>query len=459
MTTIPTIPRWKTLLNSLRFLHNPIEVIMENLHRYGHTYYFYLGGVHKGLMSTHPDLIRHVLQKNHRNYRKSPIHFDKLAQFLGRGLLTSEGEYWLRQRRLIQPGFHRQRLAALAQTMNDEIEAFLDGWVAKNTSASQVDISPAMMELAFRVVARALFSTYMPESELQRLSVLITELQTFIIRLIRQPYLAWWFQLSGQMGRHKEKALTTREVVARIIHQRRDSAPCDDLLQMLLDARYEDTGEAMSEQQLIDECLILFVAGHETTANALAWIIYLLAKHPEHITLLRAEHEAVLGMRKPDFDDLPCLEYTLQVIEEAMRLYPPAWITDRVAIDDDEVAGIPIPAGTMVAISIYGVHHSPEYWDAPADFRPERFAKAQKAAQHPFAYLPFGGGPRICIGNHFALMEMQLILVHLLRRLNWRLAPGQDVQPQALITLRPKNGIYMRILPAVALSEDKLLTT
>lgn len=459
MTSIPTIPRWKTLLNSLRFLRNPIEVIMENLRQYGHTYYFYLGGMHKGLMSTHPDLIRHVLQKNHRNYRKSPIQFDRLAEFLGRGLLTSEGEYWLRQRRLIQPGFHRQRLAALTQTMNDEIKVFLDNWGAKNAAAFQVDISPAMMELAFRVVARALFSTYVPENELQRLSALVTELQTFIIRLIRQPYLVWWFRLSGQVQRHREKSLAAREIVARIIRQRQRDTPCDDLLQMLLDARYEDTGEAMSEQQLIDECLILFVAGHETTANALAWIMYLLAKYPEHKALLRAEHEAVLGAREPGFDDLPRLEYTLQVIEEAMRLYPPAWITDREAIDDDEVAGISIPAGAMVAISIYGAHHSPEYWDAPEAFRPERFAKAQKAAQHPFAYLPFGGGPRICIGNHFALMEMQLALVHLLRRMDWQLTPGQDVQPQALITLRPKNGVYMRISPAAALSAGKLLTT
>ncbi len=455
MAIIPTIPRWKTLLNSFRFLRSPIGLIMENLHRYGHTYYFYLGGVHKGLMSAHPDLIRHVLQKNHRNYCKSPVHFDRLAQFLGRGLLTSEGEYWLRQRRLIQPGFHRQRLSGLAQTMNDEIKAFVDNWVAKNTAAPQVDISPAMMELAFRVVARALFSAYVPESELQRLSTLITELQTFIIRLIRQPYLVWWFGLSGQIQQHKEKSLAAREIVTRIIRQRQNSAPCDDLLQMLLESRYEDTGEAMNEQQLIDECLILFVAGHETTANALAWIMYLLAKHPRHAALLRAEHAAVLGVRQPSFEDLPRLQYTLQVIEEAMRLYPPAWITDRVAIDDDEVAGIPIPAGTMVAISIYGVHHSPVYWDAPEEFRPERFAETQK---HPFAYLPFGGGPRICIGNHFALMEMQLALVHLLRQMDWQLIPGQDVQPQALITLRPKNGVYMRILPAVALSESKLPT-
>ncbi|MBP8240597.1 MAG: cytochrome P450 [Saprospiraceae bacterium] len=445
--SIPAVPRWKSLLNSVRFLRNPLEVISENIARYGDTYSFHLGGVQKGIMSARPEIIQHVLQKNHRNYRKSPIHFDKLARFLGNGLLTSDGDYWLRQRRLIQPGFHRKRLEGLAAVMNDEIARFMDRLDEKTGLNPTIDMSHAMMELAFRVVARSLFSADLPEEKLIELSRDITELQAFIIRLIRQPYLEWWFQLSGKTDLHLQMAARSRSVVADIIRQRRQSdAVHDDLLQMLLDARYEDSGEGMTEEQLIDESLILFVAGHETTANALAWTWHLLSQHPEAVQGLRDEHQRVLAGRLPAFDDLPRLEYTLQVIEEAMRLYPPAWITDRVAVEDDVVDGVRIPAGAMIALSIYGVHHSEKHWDAPESFRPARFSKENKATQHPYAYLPFGGGPRLCIGNSFALMEMQLILVQMLRRFEVEAVPGQTISPQALITLRPKYGLQMKLM-------------
>jgi cytochrome P450 len=450
--SVPSIPRSRSLLNSVRFLRNPLEVISENLRQYGDTYTFHLGGIQKGMMTANPEIIQHILQKNHRNYRKSPIHFDKLARFLGNGLLTSDGEYWLRQRRLIQPGFHRTRLAALTQTMNAEIAAFLERTAQTTGAQGEVDMSRTMMELAFRVVARSLFSADLPEERLLQLAQQITTLQAFIIRLIRQPYLEWWFNLSGATARHRHLSGGARSTVTELIRQRRQNQEQhDDLLQMLLDARYEDTGEGMSEKQLIDESLILFVAGHETSANALAWTCYLLSQHPESVEQLRAEHEAVLGERLPEFADLPRLEYTLQVIEEAMRLYPPAWITDRVAIADDEVDGVRIEAGSMIALSIYGAHHSAALWDAPEAFRPERFSKENKPKRHPYAYLPFGGGPRLCIGNSFALMEMQLILVQLLRRFDFELSPGQEIEPQALITLRPKNGLLMRLSRRTAL--------
>lgn len=443
---IPAIPRWKSLLNSVRFLRNPLEVISENIARYGDTYTFHLGGVQKGIMSARPEVIQHVLQKNHRNYSKSPIHFDKLARFLGNGLLTSDGDYWLRQRRLIQPGFHRKRLEGLAAVMNGEIARFLERLEEKTAVNPVIDMSQAMMELAFRVVARSLFSADLQEEKLLELSTNITELQAFIIRLIRQPYLEWWFKLSGKTDEHLQMAQRSRSVVADIIRQRRQSnASHDDLLQMLLDARYEDSGESMTEEQLIDESLILFVAGHETTANALAWTWHLLSQHPGVMQRLRDEHQSVLAGRLPAFHDLPSLEYTLQVIEESMRLYPPAWITDRVAIEADEVDGVPIPAGAMIALSIYGAHHSAALWQEPEKFRPERFSKENKASRHPYAYLPFGGGPRLCIGNSFALMEMQLILVLMLRRFELEAVPGQTILPQALITLRPKYGLKMKL--------------
>jgi cytochrome P450 len=213
---------------------------------------------------------------------------------------------------------------------------------------------------------------------------------------------------------------------------------------MLLDARYEDTGEGMNEKQLLDETLILFVAGHETSANALTWTWYLLSQHPEAVVKIRREIVEKIGDRPPEFADLPKLEYLTQVIEESMRLFPPAWITDRVAVDDDQYNGIDIPKGIAVVTYIYGAHHSPDYWPEPEKFIPERFSKENKKKQAPFSYLPFGGGPRLCIGNNFAMMEMQLALARLVPRYDFQLAEGQSIELQPLITLRPKNGIMMK---------------
>jgi cytochrome P450 len=214
-------------------------------------------------------------------------------------------------------------------------------------------------------------------------------------------------------------------------------------MQMLLDARYEDTGKGMNDQQLIDEAAILFIAGHETSANSLAWTLYLLAQHPEVLHKLKAELTAVAPNRVPSFNDLRQLTYLTQVINESMRLYPPAWITDRVALNDDELNGIPIPKGTVISIFIYGLHHQKKRWQDPEAFRPERFRPEISKTKHAFSFMPFGGGPRLCIGNNFAMMEMQLTLAAVLRRFNLRLPPGFEVSPKPLITLRPAKEILM----------------
>lgn len=442
--SIPAIPRYRALLNTRHFLRNPIAVIDSSLDTMGDTFKTWIGGVYSGIVTTNPALIQHVLQKNNRNYCKSPAHFDKLAHFLGNGLLTSEGDYWLRQRRLIQPGFHRARLAALTKLMQEVVDAFLADFDKNLQPDKPVELSSKMMELAFRIVARALFSTDLDEADLQKMSQNITVLQEFIIRQIRQPYLNPWFRLSGKLRQHERIAQDFEQRVIAIISQRRQSGKSqDDLLQMLLDARYEDTGEGMSNRQLFEESAILFVAGHETTANALTWMWYLLSQHPETVTKLRQEVAEVLGERAPDFEDLPKLSYCTQVIEESMRLYPPAWITDRTAMADDEFEGMKIPKGTILVTYFYGVHRSKNLWPEPLRFDPDRFDKAQRKQQHAFAYVPFGGGPRLCIGNSFAMMEMQLALVAMVRAYDVELAPGQVIEPQPLVTLRPKYGVKM----------------
>ncbi|MBK7476783.1 MAG: cytochrome P450 [Haliscomenobacter sp.] len=444
-TPIQEIPRWKTLLNSLRFLKDPIPLLNENQSRYGQTYRFYLGGLYPALFTADPGLIQYVLQKNHRNYKKSPAHFEKLAHFLGRGLLTSDGAYWLRQRRLIQPGFHRARLEGLTSLMQEVIDERLRLLDAR-VEAGPVDIYREMLDLAFRIIARSIFSVDLPDDVLERLGLQITQLQEMVIRQIRQPFLEPWFRLSGEIRKHERIAADLDAIILRYIRERRaDTAIYNDLLQMLLDAKYEDTGEGMTEQQLLDELKILFVAGHETSANALAWTWYLLAQHPEVADRARQEIETVLKGAPASFSALPQLNYTTQIIEESMRLYPPAWITDRMAVEDDAFQGVAIPKGTYIVTYFYGVHHAPEFWENPEQFQPERF-DAQRVKKHtPGAYLPFGAGPRLCIGNHFAMMEMQLVLAAMLPRYRMAPTPGRSVSAEPLVTLRPKDGIWLNL--------------
>ena len=440
----PTVPRWRTISNAFRLVHNPIPVVNEYIANYGKTHCLYFGGIKKGFLSIEPSFVQHFMQKNHRNYRKSAIQTESLAEYLGHGLLTSDGSYWLQQRRLIQPGFHRKRLEGLVAIMAQVIDQFSEQFATKCKSGS-VDIYQEMMALTFRVVFRSLFSSSMLDLELEKISTNITEVQEFFIRQLRMPFMRPWFQLSGQTRQAKQKAAETNYVLLDLIQERRSGTDnADDLLQMLLEARYEENGAGMTDQQVLEEAVVLFVAGHETTANAMAWIWYLLSQHPEVVSRLRAELDRTLGDKTPDFTDLPQLTYTMQVIQESMRLYPPAWITDRIALEEDEINGYYIPKGSMMVAFIHGIHHDPDIWEKPEQFIPERFSKERKKERHNLAYMPFGAGPRLCIGNNFALMEMQLILAKMLRQFDFEVLPDQSIEKQPLITLRPRYGIQMK---------------
>ena len=441
----PAVPRLRSLRNAFRFVNNPIPVFDQYMLENGETFSFFLaGGPQKGIVSAEPAFIQHILQKNHRNYRKSKIQTETLARYLGHGLLTSEGDYWLRQRRTIQPGFHRKKLEALSGIILKVIDTYIEGFDKQKTT---VDIYQQMMELTLRIVANSLFSNNLKEEDLHLIGHHITAIQEFIIRQIRQPYFNPWFHLSGMHRKYKRMSEEVNGTILNFIRERKATGgQYDDLLQMLLDVRYEDTREGMTDRQLVDESAILYVAGHETTANAMAWMFYLLSQHPEAVQKIREEVVKVLGEAPPSFADLPKLEYTLQVVEESLRLYPPAWITDRIAIEDDTIEGYHIPAGTMIIAYIYGAHHSPKRWEAPEEFRPERFSKAQKAGRESFSYLPFGGGPRLCIGQSFALMEMQMILARMVPRFDFKLLPDQQIELQPLVTLRPRYGIKMELI-------------
>ncbi|MDO7876777.1 cytochrome P450 [Hymenobacter sp. ASUV-10] len=453
LAPLPRVPRWQSVRRSLGGATDLLPTLDGMLNDFGDTIEMFIGGVRHTILTREPGLVQHILQKNNRNYAKSPFTRG-FARYVGHGLLTNEGADWLRQRRLIQPGFHRQRVAGLTGLMQEIIEETLAPLVAQAGAAGgfiDVEAHALMTQLTFRIIARSVFSTALAEDDLQRASGLLTSIQEFYTRTIRQPYKRPWFKLSGQYRKHDAQAAELRALLARYISQRQQAnaagtPPPDDLLQMLLDARYEDTGEPMPLERVVDEALILVVAGHETSANALSWLLYLLAGHPEEAALIRQEAHTTLGTAKPSFAELPQLGRALWAVQETMRLYPPAWMLDRVALADDEYQGRRIAKGTMFSLYLHGLHHDPKHWPAPLTFQPLRFAPEALRQQAPYTYAPFGGGPRLCVGMQFALTEMQLVTLELVRRfdITWPAAPPTIIT-QPMITLRPKTDFRVRL--------------
>ncbi|HUR31022.1 MAG TPA: cytochrome P450 [Saprospiraceae bacterium] len=426
----PVASRIKSLIHANQFIKNPFPILDEAVKRLGSTYTFYMGGMQKAILTIDPVASRHVLQKHHKAYEKSAIVTDILAKYVGQGLLTSTGDHWLKQRRLIQPGFNRKRIESLQSLMRTEIDTCMKGWESFAETKKDLDAYEEMNQLTFRIVARTLFSTSIEEHGLAELSRLISILQAYIIKDVRQPYKRWWFRISGITAKHIQLAKGVRELIRTIITERQKSnSDQDDLLTMLLEARFEESHEGMNEDQLIDECLILFVAGHETSANALSWMIYLLGMHQnEYKRLQNAQpEEQSLSIRN--------------VISETLRLFPPAWVVDRISLEDDGILGFNMPKGTVWIIYIRGMHRHPDYWKDPDRFLPDRWLNVELNKE---AYMPFGAGPRMCIGEHFAMMEMQLIITAIINRWDIHLKNG-DVGEKPLITLRPDNAINISV--------------
>lgn len=443
---LKTLPRYQILLNFNKIVNDPIPLLQENIEKHGKTYISYLGGVAKSFVTVDPELIQHVLQKNHKNYHKPKLQTNGLSKFVGHGLLTTNGSYWLRQRRLIQPGFHREKIKALMLIMNDVAKEYVSELKSKiATSQKTFDMHQEMSILTLKMVSRSLFSESIQEEELQSLNVIITNIQITIAKEIRQAPLRWWRKLTGEEAKMLKLRKDAYQLIYKIIHSRKSSGKrFDDLLDMLIHARYEDTGETMNETQIADEVMIMFAAGYETTANALSWSFYTISQNPdckqEMLDLISSvETETV------DFDAVKQLGYLQRIMAETMRQYPPAWITGRVALEDDQCGDIQIEKGDLVTIFIYGCHQNIDEWDEPEKFNPNRFTPKNKKLQTPYSYLPFSGGPRLCIGVQFAEVEMQIVLYHLYKHFKFDLLANQDIAKQAQVTLRPKNGVLMDI--------------
>ena len=422
-------------------VRNPVKVLSKYNDDFGDTFRFYIGGLKEAIVTTSPEVIQHVLKTNAENYQKSDIQVKRMGHFLGKGLLTTHGEPWKNQRRLIQKGFDRRQLDALSMIMQDSLsESFLS--FDKQIVNGPVDIYPQLMKMTFAMVARSLFGARLKEEDINLVSETICTVQEFIVRQTLQPYLNPWFAVSGDLRRHEEMRAKADAVLMSYIKQRRSQKPGTDLLQTLMDARYSD-GEGMSDELVLSESMQLLVAGHETSSNGLSWLLYLLSSNPACLERVRQEFDVALEDQPLGPMDMPKLEYTTQVIQEGLRLYPPFWMIDRLAIADDRVGDVQIPAGSTVIVHVYGAHHARKHWENPEGFDPERFVKGSEKLRTPFTYLPFGGGPRVCIGNHYAMLQILMILSNLLRNYDFELMPGQSIEARPMVILRPKHGIRM----------------
>jgi cytochrome P450 len=433
---------------------NPVQVLSAYNERFGDTFRFYLGGIKEAIVTIDPVVIQHVLKTNAENYKKSDIQVKRMGHFLGKGLLTTHGEAWRTQRRLIQKGFDRKQLEALSSIMQDSLSDSLREF-DRQVQVGPVDIYPHLMKMTFAMVARSLFGARLKDEDIDLISHTISTVQEFIVRQTIQPYLNPWFSVSGSLRKHEEMRVRADSVLLEYIRIRRNEEPGHDLLQTLMDARYSD-GEGMSDELVLSESMQLLVAGHETSSNALSWMLYLLSSRPDCLERVRAEFDAVLGGEPLKFTDVPKFEFTTQVIMEALRLYPPFWMIDREAVADDRVGEVAIPAGSTVIVYVYGAHHAPRYWENPESFDPGRFRKSNEKQPAPFTHIPFGGGPRGCIGGNYAMLQILMVLSTLLGKYDLELAPGQTIEARAMVILRPKDGIRMRFTETIPQDTEKL---
>jgi cytochrome P450 len=407
-----------------------LERMTELFARYGDIYRVYAPGRKSyTYVINHPDDVKRVLVSNHRNYTKG-VGLDRVKILLGNGIMTSEGDFWKRQRYMMQPMFHRRAITQFAQLIDDCTERFIAKWEAEAARGELVNVTEDMSEITLDIVLRSIFG---PDFD----------------RLAQQAGGNPFDVVTKHQARDLQFAYKFRQlgkVIAALVRRRRENREeHPDFIGMLMNARDKETGDAMSERELIDEVMTLVVAGHETTASALNWTWYLLSQHPEVEAKLHAELDAAPVETAPGLARMETLTYTRQVIDEALRLYPPGWILSRRTIGPDTLAGYEIPAGTSVMLSPYLLHRHPKFWKDPEKFLPERFAPEHEAERPRFAYMPFAAGPRHCIGETLALYEMLMHLYKVARRYRLTYVQDRPIELEAQINLRTKNPLFMRL--------------
>jgi cytochrome P450 len=442
-------PSYRTPFAFLAALRrDPLAFVVNHWRDYGDAVEirFGLPSSWKSFMFFHPDDIKYVLQEHHRNFGKG-IVFRKLKRIAGEGLVFSDGELWRRQRQLIQPAFHRERIAAMADMMVDTTAALLDRWATHARSGGALDAATEMSKLTLEIVSKALFGTDLGD-EKDEFADAVTAAMTYANHIMNRFFTPPLFVPTAANRLGARAIARVDRVVWRIIEQRRrETTERHDLLGMLISARDAETNQAMDDKQLRDEVVTFLVAGHETTALALSWAWHLLAQNPDSERRLHAEVDAVLGNGHPTMSGLAALPYSRMVIEESLRLYPPAWATSRETQAADVIGGLSVPPRATITLSPYTTHRHPAFWDDPERFDPERFTPERSAQRPEFAYFPFGGGPRGCVGKQFAMMEGQVVLAMVARHFRLRSVPGHPVEPNPILTLRPRYGLQMTLEP------------
>jgi cytochrome P450 len=432
--SIPEVSFFRFLNHANNILKNPLPFHASNFQKLGDIFRLNIGLGKSVLFCRDAGLLQHALQKNQKNYAKSYIQTKDLAKYVGKGLLTAEGEHWQRQRKLIQPAFHKSQLVLLLDTIQQTIFEEL-----KNIKTEKpVDIFPVFNDLAFQTVVKSIFNIAISDADIASLQHTTEATQKMLVQELRQPFLVWWFNLSGKTKKHLDLTQNSRTILKRLVEERKQSnTKHDDLLDMLLSATYED-GTSMEENQLVDEILILFAAGHETTSNALTFTCELLARNPESQAKILEEIRKIKTESNDIMHWIKNASYTKIVIEESMRLYPPAYFIDRVNIEEDSFNGMIIPKGSTLLFSVYEIHRHPDFWTNPAEFIPERFL--DENTKFSKNYFPFGAGPRMCIGNNFAMYEMILAIIALVEQFEI-IEKKEPIQIKPLITLKPYNAV------------------
>lgn len=437
-----TYPGAKPLIGVLPALQeNPLKVMERATLEFGPVTYMPLPTIEGFVLGT-PKLAHHILVANVKNYCKQTRGYDMLRLVLGNGLVTSEGDFWKRQRRIAQPAFHRERLAGFGKVMTRAASEMVDRWEL----GKPFDFAAEMMRCTLRVVGETLLSSDVT-GEADSVGVALTEVLEHLIHRTLHPFSApEWIPTPGNQ-RFKRSLEQLDKVVLDLIAQRRKGGgPKDDLLAMLMESRDPETGEGMTDEQLRDEVMTIFLAGHETTANNLSWTMMLLGHAAEVERRMVGEAKDVLQGALPSMETVHRLPYAMNVVKESLRLYPPIWSQGRRVVEDDVVEGYLLPKDALVFISPWAIHRLPEFWPDPLAFDPDRWLTEDPRRLHG-SYLPFSLGQRKCIGDMFAMVEAQLILTTILQRVHVSLVPGQTFDPEPVITLRPRGGVQVVATP------------
>ena len=431
-----------------RLALNPVRFLVAASRQYGDVFKLPIGFSDAYVLS-HPEHLQHIVQERNQNYVKGTL-WNPLRLVLGNGLGVSDGSFWLRQRRMMQSQFNAERLSALASMLSETIADGLTQWgqAAQQRSGTPIDLVQGMGQIALMACTKALLGGDLSRSAASAICRAVHQvLDTMFLPLLTH-WAPPWVPVPGAK-RFKEAIRTIDKVVYELIEQRRsDPLPRHDLLSLLLSARNPESGQVMTNQQLRDEVVTMFLASYEPVVTALSWALVLLGKHPGVEHRLREEVRSVLDTRMPTAEDLSRLPYTKSVLQETLRLYPPVWMLIREAVASDVVGGVQIPAGATVLGFTYGIHRDPRFWRAPDNFDPARFSSAKGAELRRFNYMPFGAGAHKCIGEHYAMMEAQIFLVLILQRYQVRIVNGQQIEPRATFTLRPGGTVLATLQPA-----------